>query len=423
MKYKKYELGPYNLHLIKTDKFKKIRMEILFKRKLVKEELPYRHFLYEIIGVTSKNYPTIKSVKIAQEDLYALYYRNFDFIHGHYHIINFIVEFLNEKYTEKGMNERSIEFLFELILNPNIKNGEFDSSIFLNAKERLMDNIKSIKENSGRYSQIRLFQEMDKNAPFSFSLDEYLKQLEKITPKSLYDYYQTFIKKDFIDIFVVGDVDYSSLKKIIMEKFKINTLKKPTGLHRVEHSKFRKKTKKVVEPSKFNQSKLLLGIKLGKLTDFEMHYVAPVYTHILGGGSDSKLFKTVREKYSYCYSIYSGYYPINKMMIISAGIDKKNYNHVIKLIKKEMKNMVDGNFNVEDIQKYISNYISMYEELFDQNTSIIDYYFNVEYNNPDHVEKRIEKVKKVTKKDVISFAKKVNIDTIFLLEGEADGEK
>lgn len=419
MKYKKYELGPYNLHVIKTDKFKKIQTKIFFKRKLVKEELPYRDLLSEMLIVTTKKYPTIRTINIKREDLYSLSNRNFSYGSGNYHIIGVTTSFLNEKFTETGMNEQSFDFLFDLILDPDVENDSFNSEVFISAKKRLMDNIVSIKESSNQYSRIRLLQEIDKKSPFSFFPNEYLEQLEKITEKDLYDYYKSVLKKDIVDIFVVGDIDYQWLKKIFSEKFKINTIKKPSGSHLIDHLKIRKRTKKVVEKSKFNQSTLMLGIKFDKLTDFESKYVAIIYSYILGGGADSKLFKTVREKHSYCYSISAGYNMINKLIVISAGIEKDNYNHVIRLIKKEMKNMRDGNFSEEDIKNVVSNYLSSHEELFDSPGGIIGYYAGIEYLKTESLEKRIENIKKVTKKDIIEFAKKVNVDTIFMLEGEA----
>ena len=43
-------------------------------------------------------------------------------------------------------------------------------------------------------------------------------------------------------------------------------------------------------------SETILGFKIDKMTDFELRYVLNVYSYILGGGPDSKLFKNVREK-------------------------------------------------------------------------------------------------------------------------------
>jgi len=45
MKYNRYEIGPYNLHVINTDKFKKNVISVNFKEKVKKEDLTIRNLL------------------------------------------------------------------------------------------------------------------------------------------------------------------------------------------------------------------------------------------------------------------------------------------------------------------------------------------------------------------------------------------
>ena len=45
MKYRKIKTQAYNLHVIKTKKFKTITVEVCFKSKLDKEEITYRNLL------------------------------------------------------------------------------------------------------------------------------------------------------------------------------------------------------------------------------------------------------------------------------------------------------------------------------------------------------------------------------------------
>ena len=45
MEYKKFDCSSYNIHTIKTNKFKTVRMEIIFSREVKKDELPVFTFL------------------------------------------------------------------------------------------------------------------------------------------------------------------------------------------------------------------------------------------------------------------------------------------------------------------------------------------------------------------------------------------
>ena len=64
--------------------------------------------------------------------------------------------------------------------------------------------------------------------------------------------------------------------------------------------------------------------KFKDLTDFEKHYVAPVTSAIFGNGTNSILFKIVREKNGLCYTINSSVNRFNNSLVVYAGINKKD---------------------------------------------------------------------------------------------------
>jgi len=202
----------------------------------------------------------------------------------------------------------------------------------------------------------------------------------------------------------------------------INTIKKPVDTHFIEHKKFRARTKTVKEKREISQSKLYIGFKCDKLSLFEKQYVANIYSFILGGGPDSKLFKSVREKNSLCYYVSSSFKSVSNLLIITSGIDKKDYRKAVNLIKKEVKSMMNGDFDDSDIKKAIVTYINSLEASLDSPASIISSYVSNEYLGFDLMDERIKKIETVTKYMIINFSKKIHLDTIFLLEGGDMGE-
>ncbi len=418
MKYVKHEMGSYNLHVIKTDHFKTVNMRIMFKRKTKKEEINYRNFLSLILLESTKNYPTKREIEIKCEQLYALACRNEAFISGNYSIISFDSTFLNEKYTEKGLFKNIFEFLFDIILNPNIVDGKFDHNSFENVKKSLINNIESIADIPDYYSEDKILEIVGKGTPIGLKNEGYLESIDEVTESNLYEYYKSVIKSDNIDIFIIGDIDDEYIKKIVSQTIPINTLKKPTGSHYIEHEKIRKRAQVIHEQSEYKQSQLLLCYKLDKLTDFEKQYVMPFYNYILGGAGDSKLFQTVREKKSLCYGIGSRHIVIANLLVIKAGIDASNYKKAVSLIRKEVKNMEKGLFDESDVEKAKSVLLNTYEELEDSPANVISVYMLHEYLNKDLLDKRAKNVEKVTKQMIVDLAKKIHLDTIYFLEGK-----
>lgn len=428
MKYKKMSTYSYNLHVIKTNKFKTVTVKVNFKRKLEKQEITYRNMIINALCESNSIYPTKRLMTIETENLYDLYYRGMNYISGMYNIMGFDITFLNEEYTEKGMLDKSIKFLADLIFKPNIEKGKngikFKEENFNIAYNILKNNIISLKENPDNYSRVRMLECMEPDSFLSYRGVGYLEDLEKIDSKKLYQYYESVLNSDIIDIFVIGNVNERHIKKVIEDTFaNIKTIKKPTDSHFIRPKKTRFIPKTFREKQKISQSKLVLGYKIDKMTDFELRYVLNVYSYILGGGPDSKLFKTVREKNSLCYYINSVGQPLNSILTINAGINEKDFKKALSLIKREVYNMKKGKFSNEDIIKAKVTYINSLKELEDSPQSLISLYAGMEYLGSDDIGERLTKINKVTPTDVVRLASKIHLDTIYLLEGEIDEEE
>ena len=422
MKYVKKDCGSFNLHMIKTNKHKTITITVIFRDILNKEAITIRNFLSDMMVYSTKNYPKNNELKKAMQDLYSVGLSSKNYRLGRYYNNEFSINFLDEKYSENGMALKSIEFLKEVIFNPNINNNEFDNSSFSVVKEGTKKVIESIKEDTRKYSMIKLFENMGKNMPYSYHSFGYLDDLNKITPKGLYEYYKNFINQSMVDIFVIGDINFNYYERIIRDTFKFRTFKKRSVDTIIKHEKFRKTVKKLVEEDSISQSKLAIGCKIGNISEFERNYVLTIYNIILGNGSNSKLFEDVREKNSLCYNIFSSPYKLDSILIISAGIARKNASKAIKLIKKNLKEMSKGLFSDDLIEKAKKRYINSVDTMLEYPNAVISSYYAMELLNTDEIEKRKEEIMKVTHKDIENLSRKIYLDTIYLLGGEDSNE-
>lgn len=416
MTYEKIKTIAYNMHIINTNKFKTIKIKISFKRKITKEDITYRNMLVNLLMESTKKYPTARLIEIESENLYNVGFHSGTSSSGNYHIMNFECTFLNEKYTEIGMTQKSLEFFLNFIFEPNIEEGKFNEKAFNISKNILKDDILSYDDSPERYSNQKLLEAMVPNNPTSYNSFGYLEVLESITPKSIYEYYESVLKSDLIDIFIIGDVD-NDIKELIKDNFNIKTLKKESSSHFLENKKLKSRFKIVKESKRLEQSKLLLGYKISPMTKREKMYVSYIYSYILGGGPDSMLFKNVREKNSLCYSVNASIYAISDLMIIKSGINAKDANKAIKIIKEQVKKMQKGNFDLEEIEKAKVTYLASLKGLEDNPNSILNIYTSKEYLDYDLVDERIKQIKTVTKEEIIALAKKIHPDTIFILEG------
>lgn len=419
MKYEKVNLESYNLHFITTDKFKTTTISVNFREKAKKEDITIRKFLFQMLCSTSLKYNTNRLFEIKLEDLYSTSLGHSNTLFGN--LINSYIDikFLNEDYSDENLLNDAIEFLFELIFNPNVKDSKFDTKTFNQIKDRMNLILDSKKENIQKYTLNRSLELMDINDPISFNLWGYKEDLDKITEESLYEYYKEVLKNDIVDIFIVGNVDKDKIIDIFKEKFKINTIKNNEIDSFITYNKC-PKAKTVIEEMNLKQSKISIILKVLNLSMFERRYVLPLYTSILGSGGTSRLFTNVREKNSLAYTITAMPKMPNSIVMIYGGIDEENFEKALKLIKKEIKLKKVTEEELENAKK---EYISSVNILFDSPANIINYYFGIEVFNADTIEVKKENYNKVTISDIENLANKIKVAMIYLLKGTANEEE
>lgn len=422
MEYIKKDLGSYKLHLIKTDKFKSITVKVSFHRVIKKNEITIRNILSDMFMQSSKKYNSKRELTIKAQDLYAAGLRTTNSRLGNYINTDFYLTVLNDKYTEDGNFASSLEFLSEIIFNPDVGDGKFNEEKLDIVKSTCRSALNSIKEDASNYSLIRMAEAFGEGEPISYRMMGYLEDLDNITGTSLYEFYLDMIKNDFVDIFVIGDVDIKEATDLIKMYFKFDILKKLKMPFMVDEKKPRRSKLVFNEKIDNTQSKLAIGCRINGLSEYERNYPLTLFNVIFGGCSDSKLFKEVREENSLCYTIYSITNKLDNVLLIRAGIDKENYKKTVSLIEKNLKDMCNGKFDETDILMAKEYYNTALEEIEDSQSKIINNYLMMELINTDDIDVKREKMSKVTKSEIVKVAKKVTIDTIFCLEGVRNEE-
>ena len=109
-------------------------------------------------------------------------------------------------------------------------------------------------------------------------------------------------------------------------------------------------------------------------------------------------------------------------MLIEAGIDAKNFKKTVEYTKKIFKEMEKGKFEESDVNNYIKLYYHSLDEIYDSPNSMMNFYGSHIRRHTDMIDERKENIQKVTKEMVMKLAKKIHLDTIYLLEGDVNHE-
>ncbi|MEW9123705.1 MAG: pitrilysin family protein [Thermotaleaceae bacterium] len=412
------------LHCIQTDKFKTNLVSIYFQRPLIREEVTQNALLSMIFPRGTENYPSAKVLTKELESLYGAFLGSDVAKKGEKNILQFRMQIANESYLEeKGVFNRGLKLMNEFINSPYLENNGFSNIYMEQEKANLAERIEGRINDKIKYALERCIEEMCKDE--KFALYEYgsKEDLSHITSQSLYAHYQEILLNSPIEIFVVGDMEQEFVEEQIRKSFQF----KRETITRSEREKIDcvpKEIKYIEEHLEINQGKLNMGFRTNIPYESELYQPLVLFSNILGGGPNSKLFKNVREKESLCYYIFSRIEKFKSLMLIGSGIDFENYDKAVTLINQEIEEMKKGNFSEEDIESAKKSIITSIRSLTDTPSMLADFYYTQSLsNNLDNIEAIIEKIENVKKNEIIEAGKEIYLDTIYFLRNRKEDIK
>ena len=407
------------LHKIKTNKYKTNLMSVFLTSKLSRDDITKKALILTVLRRGTNNLKTQEEISKKLEELYgASFDCGIDKL-GDKHVLKFYVESLNEQYLyqKEDILSQSLNILFDIVFNPLLENGAFKQEYIDEEKQNLRIIIEGQKDNKAAYATQRCIEEMYKEKPYGLYKYGYVEDLEKIDSKNLYEAYLNLIKNCKIDIFVSGDFDEKTLEEKVKSNQQISKLepRKVEYLDEESESSNTQEENVVRENMQISQGKLNIGLDV--LSDNKS--AVSVYNAILGGGANSKLFQNVREKASLAYSAGSIYIKPKSKIIIKTGIEHKNYEKALQIIKEQIDDMKNGKFSDEDIQHAKELIIASFKAMQDEQDSEISFYFGREIQKESKdIDKQIKEVSEVTKQNIVDVANKIKINTIFFLTRE-----
>ena len=408
----------YNLHTIHVDNFRSCHFSIVFRDKFNEKDAVAFALLADLLTDVSKNYPSPKYVFRHTDSNYILnFYGSYSRV-GKIMQLFIICDYIDPKYIkEDDYLDNTYKFIFDMISNPLIANDAFDEKAFSVVKKRLITDLSSLNEDNSFKSVHKALQIFSSDNVTDFHLLDMIDYIKNITSKDLYDFYLRLINKSSADIFITSSTDEKELNKVIKKYYPF----KNTSNVKYNELTFNKKRllpKKVVDKSSYKQSTLVMVLNVDNMTMFEREYVMPFYVSIINsGGLSSKLYVSLREKNSLCYNVSTNCYDRSNLILIKSTMRVGCENKAIRLVKKCVKDMKSHVSNEEFIGAYY-DYQRNLKGMVDSIVAVNRLYMNMYYAGFSSYEEKQKGYKKVTVDDINELAKKIHLNTIYVLKGD-----
>ena len=283
----------------------------------------------------------------------------------------------------------------------------------------MKDEIKGLINEKKEYADQRIREISFPDSPYGIPHFGYEEDVDNITESSLYAYYKKILSECKMDIFFSGTFEEKSAEELINKVFlpvlsprNIKLPKTSTAL-----TKSINEVKKVTEKMDIVQSKLCMMFYTSTPAYSNDYYAISVFNCIFGGSPFSKLFNNVREKLSLAYYVSSRVDRQKGTILISSGIEGDKFKAAFDEIMLWLDKMQKGDFTDEEIisaKKYLETNLNSAK---DSLRVTEDYLLSgiSEGEIPEEIDVLLEKIKNVTREEIINAANKIKLDSVYLL--------
>ena len=295
------------------------------------------------------------------------------------------------------------DIVSDIYLNSTFPNAEMEKE-----KGVIIEEINMYKDMPNRHVQDLIMKLLYGNQPAGWNVAGEKKNILKMKRDDFITYKKMHYLPEATVLVVAGQV---TEKKVISEVNKIFR-KVPRGrkINKIKVKEIQKKPKVLVNFKKTDQTHFVLAVRTYDLFS-RKNAILSVLGGILGGGMSSRLFQKLREEMGVGYYIraYNDAYTDHGFLQISAGVDNKRVNEVIKAILNECNILKKEKISEEELEKVKEYLIGNMKLSLESSDDIANFHGGQELLKREihSAEQKAKEIRKITTSQIQNLAKDI----------------
>ena len=303
----------------------------------------------------------------------------------------------------------------------SVEKGGFSEEIVERQKEVLQRKLEGRQDDKRVFAQKRISEETAEGTDYSISADGYAEDLEEITAKGLFQWYQKILTQAEVKVFFCGEKDEKKEILSLRQDFSGKVLCK----ERKKEEQSKNGPRFLQEKVSTEQARLCMGFS-ADMENGSRQAAMLLLNHLLGGSSDSLLFQKIREEEGLCYDVKSYLEPMMPYLFIQAGIREEDAKKTGKLILQCVEQLKTGGVSEEKLQQAKENILRDYDGISDSAWVMVDFLAEQALQGrPLTTEKLLRQIERTEAEDIQRAAAHLELQVVYLLGGKEaaqDGE-
>ncbi len=404
---------------VATDSFKTGRIAVSMALPM-DEKMAANSLLIYLLKRSCKEYPDFSLLNGKLDELYGASLSAGVGKAGEAQVLTLSLTCIDDRFalTDESITEQCAELLASMIFSPNCKSGSFGAENLAAEKRLLIQRIEEELNDKRTYAFNKCIEYMCSNEVYGKDKYGTIEEIQSVKMADVYAAWKNMLSCAVFQITVVGG-DADKVADIFAKRFS-----------KIERNPVKPETVFILKGRHFNryeesypvnQGKLVIGFRAGMQNSRDNIHAITVMNDIFGMGTYSKLFMNVREKLSLAYYCWSRLVASKGIVLVEGGIDTDKEKKVSAEILSQLSDLRNGKTDPEVLESSKRSLKEKYT--FTTPEGICSWYasqvLEEEIITPESM---IHGVETVTMQQVCDAAKKLSIDTIYMLKAQEEAE-
>ena len=337
--------GVWLTHL-REDKFKTACFSVSLLSQLSRDTAAMNALIPFVLRRGTRLYPDMEALNARFEELYGTAIEPSVRRIGEIQCSGFYASFPEDDFLPKGESvlKEALELTFEMLLSPVTRGGLFLPAYVESERDNLLDLIASRLNNKRAYALTRCLEEMCCCEDFAVSRYGDEETCRSINYKKLSRHYKAMLQEAPLELFYCGRASLDRVRRLLrgllapLPRGEVNT---EIGTE-IRMNALADQPRYTEEQMDVAQANLVIGWRLGECMEDPDFPALYVFNDLFGGSPSSRLFLNVREKLSLCYYASSIIDVRKGLLLVSSGIQEKNYDAAKEEIFSQLEALQRG---------------------------------------------------------------------------------
>lgn len=399
-----------------TDRFKTGRISVSAALPM-DDKAAANSLLIHLLKRSCKDYPDFSLLNGKLDELYGAAVSAGVTKIGEAQVLTLSLTCLDDRFalTDESIAEQCAGLLASMLFKPNCKCGSFGADNLATEKRLLIQKIEEELNDKRTYAFNKCIEYMC--AKEAYGRDKYgtIEEINAVKMADVYAAWKNLLSTAIFQITVTGSADAEKIAGIFEKQFK-----------KIERNPIVPETVFILRGGHFNryeetfpvnQGKLVIGFRAGMQHSRDNIHAVTVMNDIFGMGTYSKLFMNVREKLSLAYYCWSRLVASKGIVLVEGGIDTDKEKKASAEILSQLSDLRNGKTDPEVLE---SSKRSLKERYTFTNPEGICSWYASQLLQDEIItpEDMVSGVETVTMEQVCEAAKKLSIDTIYMLKAQ-----